>query len=154
MADENSLYERLGGDAGIRALCERFYEVMDSAPSTQEIRAMHPKNLAKSAEKLYMFLSGWTGGPKLYWEKYGHPRLRARHLPFPINKNGRNQWIWCMNEAMRDVNMDPELATELLLALAQTADFMRNQPEDTPESTQRAYGPPVRCPAHQPPPEE
>src|SRR3954466_10153141 len=75
-------YDLLGGDAGIRALVDRFYDLMDSEPEAATIRKLHAASLKASREKLYMYLTGWTGGPHLYVARHGHPRLRARHLPF------------------------------------------------------------------------
>ena len=75
-------YDLLGGDATVRRLVDRFYDLMDSVPEHYVIRKLHPADLAGSREKLYLFLSGWLGGPQLYAEKFGHPMLRARHLPY------------------------------------------------------------------------
>ena len=75
-----TLYELIGGEIGLRKLVERFYDLIDSAPEAAQIRALHPKSLKQSREKFFMFLSGWSGGPSLYMEKYGHPRLRMRHV--------------------------------------------------------------------------
>ena len=78
-------YEQMGGEPGIRALVDRFYELMDTLPEAATIRAMHPADLSESIEKLVLFLIGWSGGPPAYVTKYGHPRLRARHLPFAVD---------------------------------------------------------------------
>jgi hemoglobin len=107
---------------------DRFYEVMDTEPKAAGIRAMH-HDLPRANEKLLLFLSGWMGGPQLYIEKYGHPRLRARHLPFPIDESARDQWIYCMVRAMHDVGLDEKLMVAIGNALWGVADFMRNQPE-------------------------
>lgn len=123
----NNHYDRIGGEEKIRALVDRFYLLMDTLPEVQDIRKMHAKNLKGSKEKLFMFLSGWLGGPPLYEEKYGHPRLRQRHLPFPINEAARDQWMLCMRKAMEDVSVEPGLRWELEAAFFKTADFMRNQ---------------------------
>ncbi len=123
----NPHYERIGGEAVIRALVERFYELMDSLPESQDIRAMHARDLRASKEKLFMFLSGWLGGPQLYVEKYGHPRLRQRHMPFTIGDSERDQWMMCMRQAMEEVGIPAELRKELEAAFFKTADFMRNK---------------------------
>lgn len=122
-------YELLGGEAVLRRLVRRFYEIMDSEPSTQPIRHMHPKDLSISEDKLFLFLSGWLGGPSLYVEKYGHPRLRMRHMPFKIGINERDQWLFCMQKALNEIPMEPELRAKLDEAFFNTADFMRNQNE-------------------------
>ena len=123
----NPHYDRIGGEATIRALVERFYELMDTLPEAQPIRQMHAKSLRVSKEKLFMFLSGWLGGPQLYMEKYGHPRLRQRHVSFPVDSAARDQWMHCMVQAMEDVGIEEGLRKELEAAFFKTADFMRNQ---------------------------
>ncbi len=122
-------FAQLGGDAGVRALVDAFYDRMDLEDAYVGIRALHPATLAGSRDKLYMFLSGWLGGPALYVERFGHPRLRARHLPFAIAGAERDQWLACMRQALADVNAPAELAQSLLRAFFDTADWMRNQPE-------------------------
>jgi hemoglobin len=125
--DRGTHYERIGGEAKIRALVQRFYQLMDKLPETHGIRKLHPESLKGSEDKLFMFLSGWMGGPQLYVEKFGHPRLRMRHITFPIGEDERDQWMLCMNQAMQDVIEDKALRDELTVALYKTADFMRNK---------------------------
>ena len=120
-------YELMGGEVVLRRLVECFYDLMDEDPDYFGIRKLHPQELNSSRQKLFMFLSGWTGGPSLYVEKYGEPRLRSRHLPFSIGIDERDQWISCMNNAMRKVGIEIQLRKSLALAFEQTADFMRNQ---------------------------
>jgi len=122
-----SYYERIGGDSAVRALVDRFYDLMDTLPEAQGIRKLHPPDLSGSREKLYKFLSGWLGGPPLYEQEYGHPRLRARHLPFAIGDIERDAWILCMERAMDETNMDSMMRLHLKQSLRNTADFMRNQ---------------------------
>lgn len=126
---EPTPYTRLGGEAALRTLVDRFYELMDTLPQAQTIRAMHPPKIAGSAQKLFMFLSGWLGGPQLFVEAYGHPRLRARHLPFAINREARDQWLLCMAHALEETVADKPLRDALYAALADLADHMRNQPD-------------------------
>ncbi len=121
-----SHYERLGGDQGVRRLVNRFYDLMESRPEAQGIRKMHAESLDGSREKLYMFLSGWLGGPGLYIEKYGHPRLRARHLPFAIGEAERDAWMLCMSLALDEMALEPMLCDHLKQSLWKTADHMRN----------------------------
>jgi hemoglobin len=122
-----SYFERIGGEPVIRQLIDRFYDLMDSEPTAAGIRALHPPDLSESRDKLYWFLVGWMGGPALYIERFGHPRLRARHLPFPIAERERDEWLWCMFKALDEVVPDAALREQLAHAFAQTADFMRNQ---------------------------
>lgn len=120
-------YEAVGGEAGIAALVQRFYELMDTLPEARGIRAMHAQNLKASRDKLFKFLSGFLGGPPLYFEEFGHPRLRQRHAHFAIGQSERNQWMLCMEIAAEELIVDDGLRNWLLVRLAQTADFMRNQ---------------------------
>ncbi len=124
-----TFYERLGGAAKLRELVDRFYDLMDSLPEAREIRKLHPENLDASREKLFMFLSGWMGGPPLYLKRYGNPKLRARHLFFPIGARERDRWLICMTLAMHDLELDPPLRKALQQAFFAVADHMRNQPE-------------------------
>jgi hemoglobin len=122
-----SIYETIGGEQRLRALVDRFYDVMDTAPEAAGIRALHPEDLTESRNKLFWFLSGWSGGPPMYIERFGHPRLRARHLPFSIGESERDQWLWCMNRALEEMVTDGLLRIQLSHAFAQIADFMRNR---------------------------
>ena len=126
-----SLFDLLGGEPEathkIREIVEAFYDVMDSDEKAKTIRQMHPEDLTSSREKLFMFLTGWTGGPQLYIERYGHPFLRRRHLPFKIGEEERDQWIYCMTKGMLNLKMDEKKIKALLNALYPIADFMRNQ---------------------------
>ena len=130
-SNPQSLFDLLGGEPEatnqIRAIVEAFYDVMDSDEKAKTIRQMHPEDLTSSREKLFMFLSGWMGGPQLYIERYGHPFLRRRHLPFKIGEDERDQWIYCMTKGMLNLKMEEEKIKALLNALYPIADFMRNQ---------------------------
>ncbi|HZV54087.1 MAG TPA: group II truncated hemoglobin [Rhodocyclaceae bacterium] len=120
-------YQRIGGERAVRALVHRFYELMDTLPEAYGVRKLHPKDLSGSEEKLFMYLTGWLGGPQLFVEKFGHPRLRSRHMPFAIGDTERDQWMLCMRQAMAEQIDDATLRAALDTALADLADFMRNQ---------------------------
>lgn len=120
-------YERIGGETAVRKLVGRFYTHMHELPEAYGVRKLHPQDLSGSADKLYMFLSGWLGGPQLYVQQFGHPRLRMRHFPFAIGETERDQWLLCMDLALRDIVADEPLRQELYGALARLADHMRNQ---------------------------
>jgi hemoglobin len=124
---QDSAYELIGGDTKVRELVDRFYDLMDLEPEFSGIRSLHPASLDGSRDKLYWFLSGWMGGPNLFIERFGHPRLRARHLPFPIGTSERDQWLRCMAWAMQDIGVDEPLQERLMHAFYQTADWMRNK---------------------------
>ncbi|HTN95296.1 MAG TPA: group II truncated hemoglobin [Gallionella sp.] len=120
-------YERIGGADWVRALVERFYQLMDELPEAYGVRKLHAQDLQGATEKLYKFLTGWMGGPPLYVDQYGHPMLRARHLPFPISSTERDQWLLCMNQALSEVVEDVALRQELSAAFGKVADHMRNR---------------------------
>jgi hemoglobin len=120
-------FERIGGEAGTRALVDRFYDLMDLEPGFAVLRALHPTTLDGSRDKLYWFLCGWLGGPQHYTERFGHPMLRARHLPFSIGIKERDQWLACMGQAMTEVGLEPLLAAKLGESFFGTADWMRNR---------------------------
>ncbi len=123
-------FEQIGGEPGVRALVDDFYDRMEQLPEAATIRALHPPNLRGSREKLFLFLCGWLGGPPYYVEKYGHPRLRARHLPFSIGVPERDQWLLCMRGALAVCVADPTLRAALDGAFERLADHMRNREPD------------------------
>lgn len=129
MSNIQTPYERIGGETAVRQLVKYFYQTMSETPQTDLIRQLHPEDIQSSEDKLFWFLSGWLGGPQLYVEKFGHPRLRARHLPFSIGIEERDQWLYCMAQALKKMDLDPLFAEQLMASFAQTADFMRNRPE-------------------------
>ena len=120
-------FELVGGEPGVRALVDRFYDLMDLEPDYAGIRALHPSTLDGSRDKLFWFLCGWLGGPSHYEDRFGHPRLRARHLPFSIGIRERDQWLACMKQAMEEQGFDPALRDRLQEAFFGTADWMRNR---------------------------
>ena len=127
--DRSQLYERIGGEAAVRRLVDTFYDRMDQLPEAHGIRALHPPSLDGSRDKLHWFLVGWMGGPPLYVSRFGHPRLRARHLPFAIGVAERDAWLRCMNDALATCIDDTAARAVLHEALTQLADHMRNQPD-------------------------
>lgn len=120
-------FEWVGGEAKVRALVDRFYDLMDLESAYHELRAVHGSTLDSARDKLFWFLCGWLGGPQHYVERFGHPRLRARHLPFPIGIKERDQWVACMLQAMTEEQLDPTLIERLTESFFNTADWMRNQ---------------------------
>lgn len=122
-------YELLGGDEGVRKLVDRFYDLMDSSAEAEAVRALHAASLKASREKLYLYLSFWTGGPQTYVEQRGHPMLRARHLPFAIGSRERDQWLWCMDRALDEHQMPEVLREKLRERIHALADHMQNQIE-------------------------
>jgi hemoglobin len=119
-------YARLGGEAGVRALVERFYALMDELPEAYGVRRMHPQSLAGSADSLFKFLSGWFGGPPLYVQAHGHPRLRMRHHPYAIGPVERDEWLLCMRQALAEQVADPALRQSLEARFEAMAEHLVN----------------------------
>ena len=126
-AQTTTPFARLGGESGVRALVDRVYDLVDLEPAYAAIRAMHPGTLDGSRDKLFWFLCGWLGGPDLYVQRHGHPRLRARHLPYAIGIRERDQWMACMIQALHEQQVDESLAGRLAESFFGTADWMRNR---------------------------
>lgn len=129
----NPHYEKIGGEAALHKLVERFYHHMDHDDAFRGIRQMHPQDLSGSREKLFMFLSGWMGGPPLYTEQNGPPRLRQRHIPFPIGGDEVEQWLDCMQRALAETVEDPAFQAELMESFHKVARSMQNQGEGQPQ---------------------
>lgn len=121
-----------GGEAALRALVDRFYDLMDREPAYAALRAQHPPHLDGARDKLFWYLCGWTGGAPHYTDRFGHPRLRARHLPFAIGERERDQWLACMQAACAQSDLPAEWCQTLLAALAPLADWMRNRATASP----------------------
>lgn len=116
----------LGGEARVRELVDRFYDLMELEPAYARLRAAHGTSLDSARDKLHWFLCGWLGGPDHYISRFGHPRLRARHMPFRIGIAERDEWLACMAQAMRETHVPPALQARLEASFAGTADWMRN----------------------------
>jgi hemoglobin len=121
-------YEWIGGEDKVKALVERFYDLMDLEPAYADLRAVHGSDLSKARQHLFWFLCGWLGGPQHYTDRFGHPRLRMRHMPFTIGLKERDQWLACMDQAMGETGVDAVLRQRLKDSFFQTADWMRNSP--------------------------
>ncbi len=123
---EISMFDRVGGALTIDRLVEAFYKRMDTLPEAKTIRAMHAPDLGAVKNVLKRYLSEWTGGPKLYSPEKGHPRLRQRHMGFPIGNAERDAWLLCMRGALEETVADDSARRELDAALTKLADWMRN----------------------------
>jgi hemoglobin len=125
----STLFEWIGGEDKLKALIERFYDLMYLEPAYARLREVHGASLDQARQRTFWFLCGWMGGPQHYTERFGHPRLRARHLHVPIGVRERDQWLACMDQAMAEVGLDQALRSHLRESFFQTADWMRNVPE-------------------------
>ena len=121
-------FDWIGGETKVRELVDRFYDLMDLEPAYEDLRRSHGTELARARDNLFWFLCGWLGGPPHYESRFGHPRLRARHMPFTIGIKERDQWLACMDQAMGEVGVDPQLRERLRESFRNTADWMRNSP--------------------------
>ena len=119
-------YSLIGGEKSILSLVERFYFYMDTLLEAKELRALHALDLSSTKIKLFKFLSGWLGGPDLFQQEYGHPRLRQRHFPFKVDQQVRDQWMLCMNKALYEVEMPDQLRKNITKALDDLATHMIN----------------------------
>ena len=124
MADGDTLYERAGGQAWFDDLVERFYEGVESDPV---LRPIYPEDLGPGKRHLALFLGQYWGGPGTYSEQRGHPRLRARHLPFTIDTPERDAWVTHMTAAIRSGGLDPEDEAAFLEYVDTAATHMINQ---------------------------
>lgn len=122
-----TLYQAVGGEAGVRALTRRFYELMDTMPEAARCRAIHPPDLTGSEEKLYEYLTGWLGGPPLYTQKRGHPMLRRRHFVAPIGPAERDEWLLCFVRALEETVPGEGLRKIILEPVTRLAHHMQNQ---------------------------
>ena len=127
MTNATSLYSRLGGDLVLREFVTHLYNFMDSLEEVEHVRNMHSGDLSFAADRLYMFLSGMLGGPPLYMESFGQPRLRRKHMKFEIGDEERNQWMLCARLAADRLELSRSLKDELLAELAAMADHLRNK---------------------------
>jgi hemoglobin len=121
-------FEWIGGEDKVKALVERFYDLMDLEPQYAVLRAAHGSELGRARQNLFWFLCGWLGGPQHYTDRFGHPRLRMRHMPFSIGIQERDEWLACMDQAMAETGVPGELRAKLNASFFQTADWMRNSP--------------------------
>ena len=126
-----SLYDAIGGDACVRKLVAEFYRVMDTNPEARHCRAVHPPSLVGSEQKLYEYMTGYLGGPPLYIEKYGHPRLRSRHFPAAIGRREVNEWLLCFRLAMDSAIEHPKLREIIWAPIEKLAFHMQNKDEET-----------------------
>ena len=126
-AQRAAAFEALGGEPLVEALVERFYDLMELDPAYTALRAVHGPDLTQARQKLSWFLCGWLGGPQHYTDRFGHPRLRMRHMPYTIGILERDQWLACMDQAMAEVGMAEAVRLRLRDSFFQTADWMRNR---------------------------
>jgi hemoglobin len=124
---ESNLYSQLGGEVVLRQFVNHLYDFMASSSQVEHVRKMHSKNLSFASDRLFMFLSGMLGGPPLYEQEFGHPRLRRKHLQFSIGDEERDQWLTCAQYAANQLHVEPDVRKELMSVLTTMANHLRNQ---------------------------
>jgi hemoglobin len=122
-SDELPIYELLG-EATLAAIVGGFYRRVATDPI---LRPMYPeRDLAGAEERLREFLVYRFGGPPSYLQKRGHPRLRMRHMPFPIDRAARDRWIELMTAAIAEQGVEQRIADYLQQFLGDIATFLIN----------------------------
>ena len=119
-------YDLIGGEAMVRRLADRFYEIMDTDPGAARIRAMHAKDLAQIRQLLFEFLCGWLGGPPLYFQRSEHRCIMSAHRPYAIGEAERDEWMMCMRRAMDDCALKGQMRAVLDRAFLRMADLFRS----------------------------
>lgn len=124
---EQTPYDMIGGEQAVRQIVNRFYDIMDSAPEAMRIRAMHAKDLAPMRERLFEFLSGWLGGPPLYFQRADHKCIMSAHHPYAIGAEEQDEWMMCMRRALEDCGVPKELREMLDRPFLRMAAAFRNR---------------------------
>ncbi len=125
-APEITPYDLIGGEPTVRRLADRFYEIMDTDPGAARIRAMHAKDLAQIRQLLFEFLSGWLGGPPLYFQRSEHRCIMSAHRPYAIGEAERDEWMMCMRRAMDDCALTGEMRAVMDQAFLRMANLFRS----------------------------
>ena len=123
-------FDRIGGQKSVDQLVNAFYRRMETLPQASHIRTLHPADLTGTKDVLRRYLGEWLGGPDLYSQERGHPRLRRRHMQIHIGPAERDAWMLCMNGALEEIVGDPTLRGTLHEAFLKLADWVRNDPEN------------------------
>ena len=126
---ECSLFELIGGEDGVSDLVEEFYRRVDSDP---ELRSVYPDELEPGKTHLKLFFVQWLGGPPLYSQRFGHPRLRMRHFPFVIGERHAGLWLRHMRQAMQARGVPADAERVIFERLGPLARHMVNEGQDVP----------------------
>ena len=123
----DSLYARVGGDAFFFGLVERFYA---GVATDALLRPLYPDDLEPPKRRLALFLIQYWGGPSTYSDERGHPRLRMRHVRFPIGQAERDTWLRHMRAAVEGSNAQPSDAQALMGYFEMAATSLLNQRDE------------------------
>ncbi len=116
-------FERIGQD-NLKQLIAFFYE---EVKENEILRPMYHGDMEAAERRLFLFMVQYLGGPATYSERRGHPRLRMRHMVFPIDEKAKEEWLNCMHKAMDKIEIDPESKQYLWNYFVQTANFLKNR---------------------------
>ncbi len=126
---ESSLIELAGGGETIERVVDHFYDCVERDPV---LRPIYPQDLRPGREKLKLFFVQWLGGPPLYSERYGHPRLRRRHFPFVIDEQAAERWLALMSGALAAAGIPQAVRSAIERRLRPLAFHMVNAHQDVP----------------------
>ena len=122
-----SFYDEIGGRETMRRIVAKFYEGVAEDPL---LRPMYPEeDLGPAEERFLLFLTQYWGGPTMYSEQRGHPRLRMRHAPFAVTPEARDHWLANFRAALDSVELTPEQDARFWEYVTHAAQFMINAPE-------------------------
>jgi len=124
---EKTPYEMIGGEAGVRRLVERFYDIMDSDPAAANVRAMHAADLSPMRQTLFEYLSGTFGGPALYMSRPDAKCIMSAHAHFAIGTAEVEQWMMCMRGAIETMELPAASRKLFEEGFFRMADAMRNR---------------------------
>lgn len=123
---EESFYTRIGGEETITRIVARFYA---GVATDDVLRPMYPEaDLGPAEERFRLFLMQYWGGPTTYSERRGHPRLRMRHAPYPVDERAKEHWLRHFRDALDEVALPPEQDREFWEYVTHAAQFMINTP--------------------------
>lgn len=118
-------FERIGGHPAMRAITERFYDLMDQEPAYAELRDMHAEDLSEMRASLPLFLAGWAGGPRDWFEANPGKCMMSAHGGFRINRATAGQWAEAMRRAIAETDVaDREIADAMADVLDRMAKGM------------------------------
>lgn len=128
-SDARLLYERVGGEDGLRTLIETFYDIVEFEPEGRGLHLLHLRGhgVAHSRIEQFNFLSGFLGGPRLYIEKYGHSNVREMHEHVEIDATARDDWLKCMTMAIDRVGLLPDVKKDLMANFTRVAFMLKNK---------------------------
>ena len=126
-APRPTAYEIVGGEAMVRRIADRFYDIMDSTPEAAGIRALHGSDLSAVRERFFEFLTAWLGGPRTYFQRPGNTCIMSAHRPFAIGAAERDAWMSCMQQALEDAGLPADYRAVLEEAFQRMAEAFRNR---------------------------